>query len=185
VAYFAQLTALYPMFGIPEPVIYPRASLTIIEDRVDKVLTRFAIPPLDVFTGLERVKNRVALEVSDFKSEELFGATATSIEESLNSLRSGLQKIDPTLIGPLDGTISKFRTQIDVLRLKTLAAQQRQHEVYVRQIDKAALFLLPAGQFQERTLNVLYFLNKYGPEFVRWLTGELRIDGFKHQLVRL
>lgn len=185
VAYFAQLTTLYPIFGIPEPVIYPRAGLTVIEDRVDKVLTRFGIPPLDVFTGLDRVKNRITLEVSDFKTDELFGATATSIEESLNTLRSGLHKIDPTLIGPLDGAIGKIRSQVDVLRQKTVAAQQRQHEVFLRQVDKAALFIIPGGQFQERSLNVLYFLNKYGLEFVRWLTGELRIDGFKHQLIRL
>ncbi len=185
VAYFAQLTALYPIFGIPEPVIYPRSSVTIIEDRVEKVLTRFAIAPIELFADLERVKNRIALEVSDFKTDELFGATTTSIEESLNSLRSGLSKIDPTLLAPLDGTLSKIRSQVEVLRQKTLAAQQRQHEVFLRQVDKAALLMIPGGQFQERTLNVIYFLNKYGPEFVRWLTGELRIDGFKHQLIRL
>ena len=185
VAYFAQLTALYPLFGIPEPIIYPRASVTIIEDRVEKVLTRFAIPPIDIFSDLDRVKNRIALDVSDFKTEELFGATTTSIEESLNSLRSGLNKIDATLLPPLDGTIAKIRSQVDVLRQKTLAAQQRQHEVFMRQVDKAALLMVPGGEFQERTLNVLYFLNKYGPEFVRWLGGEIRIDGFRHQLIRL
>lgn len=185
VAYFAQLSALYPIFGIPEPVIYPRSSLTIIEDRVDKVLTRFAISPLEMFADLERVKSRIALEVSDFKTDELFASSMTSIEETLNSLRSGLNKIDPTLIAPLDGTVGKIRSQVEVLRQKTVAAQQRQHEVFMRQVDKAALLMIPGGQFQERTLNVLYFLNKYGPEFVRWLTGELRIDGFKHQLIRL
>ncbi len=185
VAYFAQLLPLYPLFGIPAPIIYPRAHATIIEERVEKVLTRFAIPAIDIFTSLDNVKTRVALEVSDFKSEELFGATMTSIDESLNALRSGLQKIDPTLIPPLDATLSKVRSHVDVLKQKTLAAQQRQHEVYLRQIDKASLFLLPGGGFQERTLNVLYYLNKYGPEFVRWLRSELRHDVFKHQLIKL
>lgn len=185
VAYFAQLLPLYPLFGLPAPIIYPRASATIIEERVDKVLTRFAIPPVDVFTNLEQVRNRIALEVSDFKTEELFSATTNSIDESLNALRGGLQKIDPTLIPPLDGTLGKIRSQVEVLKQKTLAAQQRQHEVFLRQVDKAALFLLPGGGFQERALNVLYYLNKYGPEFVRWLNGELRHDVFKHQLIKL
>lgn len=185
IAYFAQLLSLYPLFGIPEPIIYPRASATIIEDRVEKVLSRFSITPLDMFTDLDQVKSRVALEVSDFKTDELFAATVNSIEESLNSLRGGLQKIDPTLLPPLDGTLGKIKSQVDVLRQKTVAAQQRQHEVYLRQIDKASMFLSPGGQFQERSINVLYYLNKYGPEFVRWLAGELRHDAFKHQLIRL
>jgi bacillithiol biosynthesis cysteine-adding enzyme BshC len=185
VAYFAQLMPLYRHFGLPAPIIYPRASATIIEDRVDKVLARFAIPPVEIFNNLEQLKNRIALEVSDFKTEELFAATINSIDESLNALRGGLQKIDPTLIPPLDGTLGKIRSQIDLLKQKTLTAQQRQHEVFLRQVDKAALYLLPGGGFQERVLNVLYYLNKYGPEFVRWLNGELRHDVFKHQLIRM
>ncbi len=185
VAYFAQLMPLYQYFGLPVPIIYPRASATIIEERVDKVLARFAIPPLDIFNNLEQVKNRIALEVSDFKTEELFAATITSIDESLNALRGGLQKIDPTLIPPLDNTLVKIRSHVDVLKQKTLAAQQRQHEVFLRQVDKAALYMLPGGGLQERALNVLYYLNKYGPEFVRWLSGELRHDVFKHQLITM
>jgi uncharacterized protein YllA (UPF0747 family) len=38
---------------------------------------------------------------------------------------------------------------------------------------------------QEREINVLYFLNKYGMEFLRWLYGEVKIDLFKHQVIRL
>ncbi|HAV23831.1 MAG: bacillithiol biosynthesis cysteine-adding enzyme BshC [Ignavibacteria bacterium GWA2_55_11] len=185
VAYFAQIIPLYKEFGIPVPVIYPRASATILEEKVEKVLTRFALQPQELFGGIDFIKTRVAGQVSDFKAEELFGATIGSVEESLNSLRSGLQKIDPTLLGALDNTLDKMRSHILVLKQKTAAAQQRQHEVFMRQIDKASLFVVPEGSFQERKINVLYYLNKYGPEFVRWLDGELKIDAFKHQLIRL
>ncbi|MGB2867350.1 MAG: bacillithiol biosynthesis cysteine-adding enzyme BshC [Bacteroidota bacterium] len=185
VAYFAQFRPLYEEFNIPEPIIYPRASVTILEEKVEKVLTRFALQVTQFFEDVEFLKQKIAVQISDFKVDELFASTNGAIEESLNSLRSGMQTIDPTLMGALDNTLGKIKSQIDVLKEKTLAAQKRQHEVYLRQIDKAAIFLFPNSNFQERELNVLYFLNKYGLEFVRWLNNEIEIDKFKHQVVKL
>ncbi len=185
VAYFAQFKPLYKEFNIPEPIIYPRASATVVEERVEKVLTRFALQPTQFFQDVEFIKQKIAVQVSDFKAEELFANTYGSVEESLNSLRSGMQTIDPTLGGALDGALGRIKSTLDVLKDKTIAAQKRQHEVYLRQIDKVALNLFPNSNFQERELNILYFLNKYGLEFVRWLNGELQIDKFKHQIVKI
>ena len=49
----------------------------------------------------------------------------------------------------------------------------------------ASLFLFPRSNFQERELNIVYFLNKYGLEFVKWLYGEFSIEKFKHQVIQL
>jgi uncharacterized protein YllA (UPF0747 family) len=38
---------------------------------------------------------------------------------------------------------------------------------------------------QEREINVIYFMNKYGPDLVKWLVGEVDIAGFKHQILTL
>jgi len=185
VAYFAQFGSLYKDFNIPMPIIYPRASATIVEEKVEKVLNRFSLQPAEFFVDLEAIKQRVAEQVSDFKVEELFNSTVNSIEESLNSLRGGIQAIDQTLLPVLDGTLGKVKQSVGMLKEKTVAAQKRQHEVFLRQIDKAALHLFPNNNFQERELNVVYFLNKFGPEFVRWLGGEIQIDKFKHQIIQM
>ncbi|MGH2568504.1 MAG: bacillithiol biosynthesis cysteine-adding enzyme BshC, partial [Bacteroidota bacterium] len=102
IAYFAQLKPLYQEFGIHEPIIYPRASLTVLEEKVEKVLTRFQITVTDFFRDVELIKQRVAEEISDVKIEELFSNTVKEIEESMGSMREGIQTIDPTLLGALD-----------------------------------------------------------------------------------
>jgi uncharacterized protein YllA (UPF0747 family) len=38
---------------------------------------------------------------------------------------------------------------------------------------------------QEREINVVYYMNKYGPELIRWLLRELEPEGFKHQLLAM
>ncbi len=185
ISYFAQLRPLYPAFDIPQPIIYPRASLTIVEEKVEKVLSRFDIPLTEFLRDIELLKQRIAEQVSEVKLDELFGGTTVAFDETLKSLQSGLSKIDPTLAGALDTSKSKIAFQIDVLKQKAAAAQKRQHEVALRQVEKAALHLFPFSNFQERELNVLHFLNKYGLEFLRWLHGEIVIDKFKHQIIRL
>ncbi|HEY4613151.1 MAG TPA: bacillithiol biosynthesis cysteine-adding enzyme BshC [Bacteroidota bacterium] len=185
IAYFAQLKPLYEEFGIPEPIIYPRASATVLEEKVEKVLSRFQVEVSDLFRDTELIKQRVAEEISDVKVDEMFGGTLQAIENSTGSMKEGIQTIDPTLVGALENAKSKMKGALDVLKEKTIAAQKRRHEVSLRQIDKAALYLYPNGNFQERELNIVYFLNKYGLEFVKWLYGELSIEKFKHQIIQL
>jgi uncharacterized protein YllA (UPF0747 family) len=55
--------------------------------------------------------------------------------------------------------------------------------VAIRQIEKAVNGLLPNGGLQERELNVVYFLNKYGPAFMSKLVRDLDITEAKHQVI--
>ena len=185
VAYFGQLRTLYEAVDIPMPIIYPRASATILEEKADKVLERFSISILDIYRDVEMVKEKVAAEVSNLNLDEVFGGTFVSIQEAFEAIAPVLQKIDPTLNGALENVSRKTTVNIEGLKERAVAAQMRQHEVSLRQIDKAANLIYPQGNFQERELNVVYFLNKYGLEFLRWLYGELKIDLFKHQVIRL
>jgi len=185
VAYFAQLQPLYEAVNIPCPIIYPRASATIMEEKAEKVLERFSVSLLDLFTDVEMVKEKVAGQVAELNLDEVFGGTFLTVQESLEGIKPALQDIDPTLVGALENVSKKTVANIEGLKEKAVAAQKRQHEVSLRQIDKASSIVFPQSSFQERELNVIYFLNKYGMEFLRWLYGELKIDLFKHQVIRL
>jgi bacillithiol biosynthesis cysteine-adding enzyme BshC len=185
IAYFAQLGPLYDEFGISHPLIYPRAGVTIVEEKVEKVLERFNLRVTDCFQEVELVKRKVAESLGDINLEELFGGTSVTVREALTRLQSELEKIDPTLKGSVETAIKKIDYQLDSLKQRTAAALARRHEIILRQVEKAVLHLYPQSTLQERTLNVLYFLNKYGLEFLRWLKTELVIDSFKHQIIKL
>jgi bacillithiol biosynthesis cysteine-adding enzyme BshC len=184
-AYFAQLKPLYDAVNIPVPIIYPRASATILEEKAGKVLERFSISLVDLFRDVEIVKQKVAGEVAELNLDEVFGGTLLSVQEALEGIAPVLQTIDPTLLGALENVSRKTTVNIEGLKERAVAAQKRQHEVSLRQIEKVANLVFPQSNFQERELNVVYFLNKYGLEFLRWLYGELKIDLFKHQVIRL
>lgn len=185
IAYFAQFKLLYENFAIPEPIIYPRCSATIVEERVQKIINKYHLQSKDFFTEIDALKGRITASISDFKVEELFSNTFGTVSESLTSLKDGLESIDPTLVPAMENTLVRMQGALNNLKEKTLSAQVRQHEISLRQLDKVAISLFPNSNLQEREMNIIYFLNKYGLELLRWLRSELVLDKFMHQIINL
>ena len=185
IAYHAQLSPLYAHFGIPQPLLFPRASVTIVEERVQRVLEKYGLRLEDLFGDPSILTNRVMEQISEVKLDDLFQRTTKGIHGLLTELRFGLKELDPTLLGALENATSKIDINLGVMKEKSIAAQKRRNETAVRQIERAVGSVLPGGVLQERQLSVVYFLNKYGPDFMKWLSGEVDITGFKHQVLSL
>ncbi len=185
VAYHAQLAPLYGSLGVPQPVLYPRASASFVEERLERAMEKYHLPLAAFFDDANELTARVLEQISDVKLEELFSKTTKAVHDAVNELKFGLNEVDPTLLGALDTARSKVDINIGVLKEKALAAQKRRNETALRQIERAVSGLLPHGHLQEREVSILYFMNKYGPELIKWLIGELEIEGFKHQLLML
>src|SRR3990170_3473360 len=124
-AYFAQRKPVYDFFRIPMPVVYPRASVTIVEEKVKSILETFQVELTEIFSNLDLVLIRIAEQVSEVKLEALFDALQHHVQEAVAESRFGIQQIDPTLGGVVDSTLSRIEAQLNVLKDKTQAAQQR------------------------------------------------------------
>lgn len=183
IAYFAQLKNVYEHFDVTMPVIYPRASATVIEEKVRRTIDKFDISPFDLFMNLELLQKNVSAKLSDVKLEEIFTKTNANIDESLKELRYALQTVDPTLSGSYDNARKKIEYQVNRLKEKAYDAQRKNFATAMRQIEKAALHITPNGTFQERSYPVFQYCNKYSLEFVKWLYDHIEIDNFEHQLL--
>ncbi|HEX9656751.1 MAG TPA: bacillithiol biosynthesis cysteine-adding enzyme BshC [Bacteroidota bacterium] len=186
IAYNAQLTPVYRMFGVQQPIVYPRASASFITERTIKTLEKYDVTISDFFESTaEQLTASVLEQVADVKLDSLFGEAATQFKHAIDELEFGLREVDKTLLGPLVSVEKKMEQSLEVLKGKAIEAQKRGNEVVVNQIEKASSALLPHGELQERSLSPLYFMNRYGSELVRWLDGELDIAGFKHQIFKM
>ena len=185
IAYFAQLGPVYKFFGMQMPVVYPRASATILEEKIKNILEKYQIGIAELWSDIDPLLIRIAEQVSEVKVDGLFEQLQSRIKEAVAESRFGIQQIDPTLSGTIDSTLARFESQLAVLKEKTQAAQQRRQDITLKQIQRAATHVFPGSNFQEREFNVVYYLNKYGPDFVKWLRGEMVIDRFQHQIIEL
>jgi uncharacterized protein YllA (UPF0747 family) len=183
IAYHAQLSPVYRAFDIPQPVIYPRASVSIVEERLRRVMEKYNLELTEFFGDPGRVTAKVVEQISEVKLEAIFSSTSHRLHESLSELKFGLKEVDPTLLAVLDGVTSKIEINMGVLKEKALAAQKRRNETAVRQIERAVNGLLPNGGLQERELNILHYMGKYGPSIVKRLLTEIDITAYGHQVL--
>ena len=165
VAYFAQLKPVYEYFDVRMPVVYPRASVTIMEEKVKNILEKFQVEFTEIWSDIDPLLIRIAEQVSEVKVDALFDQLHRRIHEAVAESRFGIQQIDPTLSGAIDSTLSRIESQLSVLKEKAQSAQQRRQEVTIKQIQKVAANIFPKSNFQEREFNVAYYMNKYRTGF--------------------
>jgi bacillithiol biosynthesis cysteine-adding enzyme BshC len=185
IAYHAQIAPLYGHFGVVPPVLYPRASVTIMEERVTRFLERYNVTVGELFADPLRMPDRVVAQIAEVNLESAFARTSDAVRGSLDELKFGLSEIDPTLVGAFETARGKIDGAISVLKEKSLAAQIRKNDTAVRQVQRALNAVLPEGALQERRTSLLLYLNKYGPEVIRWLFSQIDIGTFKHQVLSL
>jgi uncharacterized protein YllA (UPF0747 family) len=79
----------------------------------------------------------------------------------------------------------KILNYLEEFRGKAIDSQKRKHETTLRQIDKLSSTLFPNGTLQEREINFVYFVNKYGPDILDKIFDEIEINKFEHQIINI
>lgn len=184
ISYFAQIKPLYELYNIPQPLIYPRSSATILENSISNSLEKFSVNVKDIFIDVENVKKNIINSVEESSVDEIFGDISNRIETSFDQLKEKLLDLDKTIADSSNRYRDKMLGTINELKSKAEKAQQKKYETTLRQIDRAAVHLFPHSNLQERELNFIYFANKYGDDFLKTIFEELQINKFEHQIIR-
>ncbi len=185
ISYFAQIKPLYDLYEIVQPIIYPRSSVTLLENSIANALEKYSVEINDIFLDVESVKKKIVNSVEESSVDEMFDGIANQIESSFDQLKERLLDLDKTIADSSNRYRDKILGTVNELKSKAEKAQQKKYEVTLRQIDRAAVHLFPNSNLQERELNFVYFVNKYGEEFLKKIFEELQINKFEHQVIKI
>ena len=187
-AYFAQFHPAYEWAGLKMPLIRPRVSATLIEERLERLFAKFQITPEDLLCEAHGRNTALFDAMIESGLAPEFEEALTNIDGSLEALREVVSNADPTLDGALTSLKGKVLTAIRDFEHKTLAAERKRHTTTKAQLDKLLAALLPTGELQERELSLVYFLNKYGPDFfesLKQLVRPFALDFHEHHVIHL
>jgi uncharacterized protein YllA (UPF0747 family) len=174
-AYLSLAGPLYRLLGVPKPAFVPRASLTLVEPSLSKLLAKFGWDLPDLAEGPEAlVQKRMA------------GDQATLLERDLRSLTDMVERTLLDIVARAQGSTHAHEqglaSGIDKLRSKTVAdltkladklqnSRADQQGAGARQIRRLCASLRPRGRLQERVLVALPALVAHGPKL-----GALLVD---------
>ncbi|MCB9207141.1 MAG: bacillithiol biosynthesis cysteine-adding enzyme BshC [Ignavibacteriales bacterium] len=185
ISYYAQAIPLYKHFNLQHPIIYPRASATILESNIAKILVKYNLSTHDFFIGSEKLKSNLINSFSQNNLVEEFDKVELSLKDIFKSLTDYLGSVDNNLVNVANSSNDKMLHQLNILKDKAAKAFENKYDASFRQISKAQNSIYPNDNLQERELSIVSFLNKYGFDFFDWLYNELDIHDFKHQILEL
>jgi len=185
VAYFAQAGVVYEkLLGRVTPIV-PRFSATLVEQKPKALLDRYGLALPDAFLGEELLREKIAARVLPAELQQAFDRANTTVQESLSTVREALAKLDKTLVDAADNASSKMQHQVESLRARAARAELRQSEVVTRHAQQLSNSLFPNKALQEREIAAIYYLSRYGIEFLSTLYNTLQTGCHDHQVVRL
>lgn len=185
IAYFAQLRPLYEWANIPMPIIYPRASVTLVEPRIGKILDRHE-SPISVFEQpLDKLFHEMVLGTMEIDPDQIFNQAGRHLHEAVDSVKPVIELVDSSLEKAGEATRAALLKEWGRFRDRVIKAEKKRHDVLRNQLDKAKSTLFPDGVIQERQISPLYFLNKFGMDLVDRLVDEIELDTSSHQVIRL
>jgi bacillithiol biosynthesis cysteine-adding enzyme BshC len=182
-AYLAQVSPLYDDLGVRMPIIFPRASVSIVEKRFSKVLEKYHLDFCDLFQGLEWVMRNVIEKHFDQSLAGEFVQIEKDFEVRLSQLEPALRNVDPTLGEALKTAQKKIQYHVDHLRTKFINAEVKLQETMTRQVERTVAFLHPSKSLQEREINIFYFLSRYGMDLLAQLYEEIDLTDPDHRLI--
>ena len=182
-AYLAQLRDVYRHFGVPMPIIYPRASATLIDHATLKFLDRYDVEFEMLQPQDDAVLNRLLATLLPDAVERSIGDTERAIGERLAVVAAEVSAVDPTLTGAVETTQSRKDRDLKNLRNKIVQAAKRRDETLRRQYHRARSQAFPNGDPQERAVGIIYFLHRYGPHLVDRLLDDLALEVGQHGLL--
>ncbi len=161
-AYYGQMKALYSIFGLEMPVIFPRLSATLLESGIERIMEKL---PFELNKYSERIEDLDSEYVTLSEShdiEALFNNWKQEIKAISDNPSEIIRDIDASLDGTVGKTISGFDTALDNLKGKVYRSVKQQEHTQLQRIRKIKAQLYPGGGLQERMVSFMYFMNKYG-----------------------
>jgi bacillithiol biosynthesis cysteine-adding enzyme BshC len=161
-AYFTQLTIAYERMGIPMPILFPRASITLVEPKIGKSLAKYRLT-------LGEVLRRGAALIDEILKREIPPALTAhladgrlQVQRIWGDLAKEIARLDPTLRQTAELATGASLKQFEFIEKKITQAAKKKDEILRGQVQRMLASLFPRSGLQERALNILPFLARYG-----------------------
>jgi bacillithiol biosynthesis cysteine-adding enzyme BshC len=184
-SYLAQLRGVYEAFGLPMPLLYQRATATVVDANTMKFLTRHEFPFEALRAQDEAALNELLESQLPASVEASLQDAARAVEDRVGRLAQEVAQVDPTLEGAARSTLTRMQDDLKKLHGKVIQAAKRKDDTLRRQYHHAQSLAFPGGHPQEREVGFIAFLNKYGPSLVDRLSEEIPLDMGTHWVVQV
>ncbi|MFH1686790.1 MAG: bacillithiol biosynthesis cysteine-adding enzyme BshC [bacterium] len=183
IAYLAQNNDIFSLFDRMPPHYMARPSVTVMEGRIARLVHDHHIMFRELTGDIEQIVNRVLMQTFPGDIEKGLALLRQDISFHLDKFATESLPFDKGLQGFADQTSGKIDYLLGQFEHKVFAAHKKKSNDTRERIYRVANALYTNRGLQERSLNVAYFISRYGPDFLSYLYRETESEEKSHQLL--
>ena len=184
-AYLGQLRRVYERFGVAMPLMYQRATATLVDSATLRFLGKYDLPMMALQPRDEKALNDLLESQLPPIVDNALAGVSSLVSERMDALASAVPQIDPTLEGTVRTTLGKMQHELHTLHNKVIQAAKRKDETLRRQFQRAQALTFPSGHPQEREVGFIWFLNRYGPALIPRLSEDVPLGLGQHYVISI
>jgi bacillithiol biosynthesis cysteine-adding enzyme BshC len=165
-AYLPQADPLYALLNVEPQQLVGRWAGVILERRILKVLDKFGISAAELSAPVGQLEGRLVRDEMPEDAADAISKLRTVLSAEYQRLASAAITLDPTLAKPIGSEEHNALRRLGDLEKKIVGQLKKQNTTVAEQLAKARVNLYPLGRPQERVLNVLPYLIRYGEDLL-------------------
>ena len=186
ISYYAQLKDVYTLFGSELPILYPRMSATLIENKVKRAVSKINMDYEDLESNQDILAGKILKKMLGFDFSKYLDNLESDMEAVLKKYLEEIKKYDIESVDAAFGRINQnLKKEIEILGRKVINDSKRKNGLIVESVSKIYNNILPCGKLQEREINVFEFINKYGFEIIDEIGSDFKVFQFFHKFIEL
>lgn len=169
-AYWFQLKGVFELYQVPFPVIMPRNFGLLLDQNTQHKVEKVDLSTEDLFKPYDNLKADYL-----FQHAQIEPTIADEVKEMKSVFDKVIEKastVDGSLLGAMEAEWQRLEKQFDGIEKRIKKAEERKHEIALKQLASLKEKLFPNGGLQERQENIFSFLVNE-PDLLRTLANQL------------
>ncbi len=185
ISYWGLLRDVFTTLNQQMPIVYPRESYTLLEPPLARLLEKQELTLTEVLYRLDDRRKEFIEREDRLGISGLFEKFRGDFDQIYSGLVDVVHQLDPNLHFVTEENRKQIGVQIGKLEEKARQQHRKNLEVALRQFDRLGAHLNPDG-LQERSVSILPYLAKYGPDLVQRLVQSTQLGNtWEHRVVYL
>lgn len=174
IIYWAEIAEAFEIVGEKMPPVFPRLNITLLERNIEGYMNELHLSLEQVVkNGCSKEKQIVLESLKDRSIDEAFELLSNLIDRQHDRWSQTAVPYDSNLEPLFKKNKSILFKQLEFMKQKTEESHLRNHNEIARKFNDIENAIHPLGGPQDRVLNPVYFMNKYGKD---WLDFLLKSD---------
>jgi bacillithiol synthase len=167
IAYWATLKEVFHLFKFKVPPVVPRLSMTFVEPQIAKWLEKDQLSIIEIISnGAKSARNQLPYWEEKSKVETVLENALTELEKVHSPLKDLVDQYDKGLERLANKNELIIKRELSFLAEKIEESIRQKYDYEWLKLDMMEANIRPNDGLQERSLNIMKYLNEYGFDFV-------------------